>query len=205
MTAVDELALDVGAQGGDRQVGVELAGHVQGNAEILEVERDLEAQRVLVVDHPAAAVGEDPALGGSAAERLDHLSHVQAGLEGQHDPLRHPEIRSSENHLVHSLHRLTRTDRPDVGDRPANGREHRPRPFDVRGLPAAEDRQGRLLGAFRAARHRSVDEADTAAGQPLCGHARRGWRDGRTVHDQAAIADALGRPGEAEEHLLHVR
>ncbi len=57
-------------------------------AEVLAVERDLEPERVVVVDHPAAAVGEDPALGRSAAERTDDLLDIEAGLDGQDDALR---------------------------------------------------------------------------------------------------------------------
>ena len=57
-------------------------------AEVLAMERDLEAERVVVVDHPAAAVGEDPALGRSPTERADDLLDVEAGLDGQDDALR---------------------------------------------------------------------------------------------------------------------
>ena len=47
------------------------------------MERDLEAERVVVVEHPAAAVGEDPALGRAAAEGADDLLDVEAGLDAR--------------------------------------------------------------------------------------------------------------------------
>ena len=86
------------------------------------MERDLEPERVVVVDHPAAPVGEDPALGRAAAERLDDLLDVEAGLDGEDDALGDAEVGAGEDDLVDGLDRLAGTDRPDVGDRPARGR-----------------------------------------------------------------------------------
>ena len=56
------------------------------------MERDLEPERVVVVEHPAAAVGEDPALRRAAAERADDLLDVEAGLDGEDDPLGDAEV-----------------------------------------------------------------------------------------------------------------
>ena len=97
----------------------ELAGEVEGDAEVLAVERDLEPERVVVVDHPAAPVGEDPALGRAAAERLDDLLDVEAGLDREDDALGDAEVRAGEDDLVDGLDRLAGADRADVGDRPA--------------------------------------------------------------------------------------
>ena len=80
---------------------------------------DLEPERVVVVDHPAAPVGEDPALGRAAAERLDDLLDIEPGLDGEDDPLGDAEVRAGQDHLVDRLDRLTGADRADVGDRPA--------------------------------------------------------------------------------------
>ena len=99
----------------------ELVGQLEGDAEVLAVERDLEAERVVVVDHPAAAVGEHPALGRAAAERLDDLLDVEPGLDGQDDALGDAEVGAGEDDLVDGLDRLAGADRPDVGDRPAQG------------------------------------------------------------------------------------
>ena len=68
------------------------AGEVERDAEVLAVERDLEAERVVVVEHPAAAVGEDPALGRAAAERADDLLDVEAGLDREDDALGDAEV-----------------------------------------------------------------------------------------------------------------
>ena len=64
--AATSAPLDLGAQAGHRQVGAELVGEGETDPEVLEMERDLEPERVVVGDHPPAAVGEDPALGGAA-------------------------------------------------------------------------------------------------------------------------------------------
>ena len=88
--------------------------------EVLAVERDLEAERVVVVEHPAAAVGEDPALGRAAAERPDDLLDVEAGLDRQDDALGDAEVGAGQDDLVDRLDRLAGADRPDVGDRPAH-------------------------------------------------------------------------------------
>ena len=89
--------------------------------EVLAVERDLEPERVVVVDHPAAAVGEDPALGRPAAERADDLLDVEAGLDREDDALGDAEVGAGEDDLVDGLDRLAGADRADVGDRPAEG------------------------------------------------------------------------------------
>ena len=81
------------------------------------MERDLEPERVVVGQHPAAPIGEDPALGGAAAEGADHLLDVEAGLERQDDPLGDAEVGPGEDHLVDGLDRLAAADRTDVGDR----------------------------------------------------------------------------------------
>ena len=51
------------------------------------MESELEPERVVVVDHPATAIGEHPALGGAAAEGAHDLLDVEAGLDGEDDPL----------------------------------------------------------------------------------------------------------------------
>ena len=101
------------------------------------MERDLEPERVVVVDHPAAAIGEDPALRRSPTERPDDLLDVEAGLDRQDDPFGDAEVGAGQDDLVDGLDRLAGADRADVGDRPAHRRRgpagrarrrlHRPR------------------------------------------------------------------------------
>ena len=67
------------------------------------MERDLEPERVVVLEHPAAAVREDPALGRAAAERPDDLVDVEAGLHREDDALRDAEIGPGEDDLVDGL------------------------------------------------------------------------------------------------------
>ena len=73
--------LELGGDGRDRQGGTELRGELEGDPEVLAVERDLEPERVVVVEHPAAPVGQDPALGRAPAERADDLLDVEPGLD----------------------------------------------------------------------------------------------------------------------------
>ena len=113
------------------------------------MERDLEPERVVVVDHPAAAVGQHPALGRAAAERRDDLLDVEAGLDGEDDAFGDAEVGAGEDHLVDGLDRLAGTDRADVGDRPAEGVEDRPGVLDVRAR-----RRRRRSSAWRSARPR---------------------------------------------------
>ena len=54
----------------DRQRDARLPGEAEADPQVLAMEGDLEAERVLVGDHPAAAVRQDPALGGAARQRL---------------------------------------------------------------------------------------------------------------------------------------
>ena len=95
----------------------ELVGQLQGDPEVLAMEGDLEPERIVVVDHPAAPVLQHPALGRSPAERRDHLLDVEAGPDREHDPLRDAQVGAGEDDLVDRLDRLTRADRSDVGDR----------------------------------------------------------------------------------------
>ena len=205
VAAADQLRLELRGELGDRQVRAHLPGEAEGDPEVLPVERDLEPERVVVDPHPLAPVGEDPALGGAAAERLDDLADVEAGLDRQDDALRDAEVRPREDHLVDGLHRLARAARPDVGDRLAHRLEDRPGALDVGGLAAAEDRERRLLGALAPARHGRVDE-----GYALLAEARREVagvrrRDRRAVDDEQAVAGAAGDAVRAEEDRLDVR
>ena len=115
------------------------------------MERNLEPQRVVVGDHPARAVRQDPALRGAAAERRDDLLDVEASFKPEHDPLGHAEVGARENHLVDRLDRLARAARPDVGDRLAHRGQDRGGALDRGRLAAAEDRERSLLGALAAA------------------------------------------------------
>ncbi len=124
--------------------------------------RDLEPERVLVVDHPAAAIGQHPALRGAAAEGRDHLLDVEAGLDREHDAFRDAEVRPGEDHLVDGLHGLPGTDRADMGDGPAERIQDRPGVLHVPLVATDEDRQGRVAGALAAARDGRVDHAQPA-------------------------------------------
>ena len=148
------------------------------------MERDLEAEWIVVVDHPAAAVGEDPALGRSPTERRDDLLDVEAGLHGQDHALGDAEVGAGEDDLVDGLDRLPGTDRADVGDGLAHRRQDGPGALDVGRVATDEDRQRRVPGAFAPARHRCVDEPDAVLTEPggELPAARRG--DGRTVDDE---------------------
>ena len=127
----------------------ELCRELEGDREVLAVERDLEPERVVVVDHPATAVGEDPALGRAPAERADDLLDVEAGLDREDDALGDAEVGAGQDDLVDRLDRLAGADRPDVGDGPAEGVQDRSRVLDVALVAADEDRQRRVAGALR--------------------------------------------------------
>ena len=91
----------------DGQRRTHLARHSEGDRDVLEMERQLEAERVVVGDHPAAAVLEHPRLGRAAGERLDDLVRVQPGLDRQNQPFRNAEVGAAEDHLVDGLGRLS--------------------------------------------------------------------------------------------------
>ena len=167
------------------QHGAELLRQVEGDAEVLAVERDLEPERVVVVDHPAAAVGQHPALGRAAAERPDDLLDVETGLDRQDDALGDAEVGAGEDDLVDRLDRLAGTDRTDVGDRPAEGVEHGTGTLDVLLVAADEDRQRRVPGALAAARDRGIDHAQAAFAQPRGEIPAARWGDRRAVDDRA--------------------
>ena len=169
------------------------------------MERDLEPQRVVVGQHPAASIGQDPALGRAAAERLDDLLDVEARPDGEDDALGDAQVGAGEDDLVDGLDRLTGADRSDVGDGLADRRQHGPGALDVRGVTADEDRQGRLLGALAAARDGGIDHRETTLAQ-ACGEvpaARRG--DRRAVDDERALAGAVDDALLAEDDRFDVR
>ena len=176
-------------------------------AEVLAVERDLEPERVVVVEHPAAAVGEDPALGRAAAERPDDLLDVEAGLDARGRSPRRRRGRSPAR--MTWLTALTAWPAP-IGPTwvivlPIASRTGRARSTSA-ALAADEDRQGRLLGALAAARDRRVDDADAA----LARGARRSpgvadGRDRRAVDDEAAGRERpSATPSGAEQDRLDV-
>src|SRR5207247_10385949 len=109
-----------------------------------------ETERVVVGDHPAASVGQDPALGGTAAEGFDDLLDVEPGLYRENDSFGDAEVGSRQDHLVDCLHRLAGPARANVGDGRAEGLADRARPLDGRRLSANEDGEGRHLSALRA-------------------------------------------------------
>ena len=88
----DQPGLELGGERADRQDAPSWRGELEGDAQVLAVERDLEPERVVVVDHPAAAVGQHPALGRAATERADDLLDVEPGLDGEHDAFGDAEI-----------------------------------------------------------------------------------------------------------------
>ena len=178
---------------------------VEGDAEVLAVERDLEPERVVVVEHPAAPVGQDPALRRSPAEGADDLLDVEAGLDRQDDALGDAQVGAGQDDLVDGLDRLAGADRTDVGDRPAHGGQDGPGLLDVGRVAAHEDRQRRVAGALAPARDGGVDHAQLALRQSRgeVPAARRG--DGRAVDDQRPGSGAVDDAVRAEQHGLDVR
>ncbi len=165
----------------------------------------LKPERVVVGDHPAAAVGEDPALRRATAQRFDDLLDVEARPDGQHDALGDAQVRAGEDDLVDGLDRLARTDRSDVGDGLAHGRQHGPGALDVSGVATDEDRERRLLGALAAARDGRIDhrQASFAQARGEVPAARRG--DRRAVDDERPRSCPADNTTLTEEDRFHVR
>src|SRR5262245_42900852 len=67
VTVRDEATLELCRERADRQDRPELIRELERDAEVLAMERHLEPERIVVIDHPAAAVGQHPALRGPAA------------------------------------------------------------------------------------------------------------------------------------------
>ena len=182
-----------------------LAGEAERDPEILAVERDLEAERVVVLEHPAAAVREDPALSRSPAERADDLLDVEAGLHREDDALGDAEVRPGEDHLVDGLDRLAGADRADVGDR----RAERRRTGRARSTSAASPPTKIESVAFWAPSlppdTGRVDHRDAAFAASRAAKSRVARRrDRRAVDDERAGAGALGDAVGAEEDRLDV-
>ena len=169
------------------------------------MQRRLEAQRVVVGDHPGAAVLEHPASGGAAGEGPHELLGVEAGLDAQHDALRYAEVGAREDHLVHGLGRLAGPDGAHAGDRLAHRAEDGPGAVEVGLVAAHEDREGRLLGALRAARNRGIDEAHALGLQAIRKATGRRRGDGRAIDDERSGAGTGRNAVRAEQRGLHVR
>ena len=199
-----EPRLELRGERAHGQRGPELRREVEGDPEILAVERDLEPERVVVGEHPAAPVGEDPALRGTAAERLDDLLDVEAGPDREDDALGDAEVGAGEDDLVDRLDRLPGADRPDVRDGLAHRREDRPGAFDVLGIAADEDRQRRLLGALAAAGDGRIDHRDPALAETSREVPAARRRDRRAVDDERALPGAVDDAVGAEQDGLDV-
>ena len=165
---------------------------------------DLEPERVVVVEHPPAPIGQDPALGCPSPERCDDLLDVEPGLHRQDDAFGHAEVGPGEDHLVDRLDRLAGADRPDMGDGPAECREDRASPFDVVRLATDEDRQGRVAGALAPARDGRIDhpQALLAQARSEVPAARRG--DRRAIDDERAGPSPGGHAVRPEQDGLDV-
>ena len=174
-------------------------------ARSLRCNATLKPERVLVIDHPAGAVGEDPALGRSPAERLDDLLDVEPGLDREDDALGDAEVGAREDDLVDGLDRLPRADRADMGDRPAERVEHRPGVLDVALGAADEDREGRVARPLRTTGHRRIDHAQVALTQSSREVPAAGRGDGRAVDDQGAGLGTLDDAVGSEQHRLDIR
>ena len=79
------------------------------------MERDLEPERVVVLEHPAAPIREHPRLRRAAGERGHDLLHVQAGLQREDDALGDAQVRAREDDLVDRLDGLAGADRARHG------------------------------------------------------------------------------------------
>src|SRR5439155_21658909 len=101
---------------------------------VLAVKRRLETERVVVGDHPAASVGQDPALGGTTAEGFDDLLDVEPGLHRENDSFGDAKEGTCQDHLVDCLHGLAGPARANVGDGLAEDLEDRVRPLEGRRL-----------------------------------------------------------------------
>ena len=163
-----------------------------------------EPERVLVVDHPAAPVLEHPAARRPAAQRRRDRLGIEAGLEGEHDPLGDAEVGAGDHDLVDGLDRLAAARGAEVRDRLAHRLEDRPGTLGVGRLAAHEDRERRLLRALGAAGDRRVDEADPALPERRGDARGRGGRDRGAVDDEAARGEPLPHPVRAEDDRLHV-
>src|SRR4051794_33013764 len=116
MATPDQLRLQLGRQLAHGELRTERPSEVESDAEILAVEGDLEAERVVVRDHPPAAVSQDPALGCAATKGVNHLLDIETRLHGEDNSLGAPQVGPGEDHLVDGLHGLARAARTDVGD-----------------------------------------------------------------------------------------
>jgi hypothetical protein len=205
MALGDQAALERRSERTDGQARAELVGQPERDPEVLAMERELEPERVLVVEHPAAAVCEHPALRRPATERRDDLLDVESGLHRQHDPLGNPEVRAGEDDLVDSLDRLAGADRSDVGDGPAHRRQHGSGALDVPFVAADEDRQRCVAGALAAARDRRVDHREAQCIEAFGESPAARWGDRRAVDDERSLAGAGRDAIRTEEHRLDIR
>ena len=169
------------------------------------MEGDLEAERIVVLEHPPAAVGEHPRLRRAARQGTDHLLDVEPGLDGQDDALGNPEIRAREDHLVDGLDGLPGADRTDEGDGRAHRLERRASTFEVRGLAADEDREGAILRALAATGDRRIEHRHALFGQPRGEVPRRRGRDRGHVDDQCVASRSSSHAVRAEQHGFDVR
>ena len=199
MTFAEQPIFEGGGEHGDRQHDARLAGHLERNPEILSMERQAEAERVLVIDHPRAPIGQDPALGCTARKRLHQQMRIQTRPNAEDDSFCDAEISATDDHLVHGLGGLAVSERSHVSDRPPDSLEDRTGARYVGVGTADEYRQGTEASSLGAARDRGVDHTDAAFGQALAQAARRLRRDGRTIDDERSRGDALRHSGGAEE------
>src|SRR5450759_3710650 len=81
-----QLILESGRETGQGQIQTQSPRHLERDPQILAMKCQAETGRIVVRDDSTAPVGEGPALGRSARERLDELLGIQTGAHSQDDP-----------------------------------------------------------------------------------------------------------------------
>ena len=114
MAGRHQLRLDRRNPRAQRQLQPGGGSGLQGDLEILVVQRQPETQRESALEHVGGAVPQGPGARRSVDQRLTHLLHRQLQSLTQGEGLGHRPVAACHQHLVHRLHPLACPYRPEV-------------------------------------------------------------------------------------------
>ncbi len=128
-------------QRGARERHAERSRRLHDQAEVLEVQVDLEARLVRAGDVVRCLLVQAPRAGEAAAQRLERELPVEAGLPRQRERLAERGQVERDDDLVRELGESAGAERAQVGDRLAHGLEHRQRGVEIGLVAADHDRE----------------------------------------------------------------
>ena len=158
----------------------------------------------IALNHLGRQVVQNPALRGALCNGAQHRGKIQPGLISVQQALAHADDRAREHNLIAHLRVLAIAGSALVDDVLAHGLEQRHHFVDAVFVAADHDRQGGVLRAHIAARHRRVDGGYALRAGRVVDLARQAWLGGRHVDGDRAAPRRLKNAVFLEVNRAHI-